>query len=370
MIAVRPKKIRSERPQSLVSLNSALGNRGMSLLNEHGKVLSWNTISEKMTGYSARDIVGRNYSILFTRESNRRRESEKALRIAEREDRVIEEGIRIRKNGSRICVRSFLTLVSDVAKDKKIFIITMQDITADKARESKRDEYIGLASHELRNPLATLSLYSELLSLNLGQDRDKKNLAMLRDMQSQTARLVTLVDDLLIVNKIEGGTLVLHKEAFPINQLLKDTVRNFQVLTHTHTIHVKGTRRYVVHADKSRIAQVIINLLTNAVKYSPYAHTVNVHIKRVRGKCEISVQDFGHGISKKDQARIFKRFFRTKQAEIDDSKGSGLGLYISKEIIKHHRERLWLESAQGKGTTFFFTLTLSPSATIRSTTSS
>jgi signal transduction histidine kinase len=113
-----------------------------------------------------------------------------------------------------------------------------------------------------------------------------------------------------------------------------------------------------VRADKDRIAQVFINLVTNAVKYSPQARKVHVKIGIFRRKCIISIQDFGFGIAQKDRSSIFTRYFRTDDAKAGNIAGSGLGLYISKEIIKKHRERLWMKSVRGKGTTFFFTLPL------------
>lgn len=233
-----------------------------------------------------------------------------------------------------------------------------RDVTRERALEQKREEYIGIASHELKNPITTLSLYSELLAGRLQLDSDKENLQMLRDIQGQAARLATLLDDLLIVNKVEGDTLMLRKESFDPNSFFTKIIRDFQQGTRTHKIICIGKFQREVWADKGRIAQVFINLLTNAVKYSPRANKVIVRIGREGAKCAISIQDFGSGIAKKDQQHIFTRFFRTDDTEAGNVAGSGLGLYISKEILKKHRERLWLKSVEGKGTTFFFTLSL------------
>ena len=182
---------------------------------------------------------------------------------------------------------------------------------------------------------------------------------MLRDMQGQTSRLVTLVDDLLTVNKIDGGgTLELHLETFDPNIFLKKLVRDFQSSTRTHKIIFTGTVSHEVRADKARIAQVVINLLANAVKYSPRANKVLIHIARDRNKCVISVQDFGSGIAKKDQRDIFTRYFRADDAHTGNVAGAGLGLYISKAVIKAHHQRLLVKSIEGHGATLSFTLSL------------
>ena len=238
------------------------------------------------------------------------------------------------------------------------FVLITRDITEGRALEQKREEHIGIASHELKNPITTLSLYSELLAKRLELERDKKNLHMLRDIQSQATRLTTLVDDLLIVGKIESGKLELHKTEFKPVPLIKKIIREFQSHTPTHRIIFSGSCARSVRADSDRVAQVVINLIANAVKYSPPARKVQVELRARRGKCIISVQDLGTGIEKRDQRNIFARYFRASDAEAGNIAGSGLGLYIAKAIVKKHRERLWLKSMQGKGSKFFFTLSL------------
>ena len=141
--------------------------------------------------------------------------------------------------------------------------------------------------------------------------------------------------------------------------LARRVVTDFRKSVTTHVITVTGTCSRDVRADKSRIAQILINLVSNAVKYSPQAKRVVVHLRARNGKCEVSVQDFGAGIAKSEHRDIFTRFFRSKDAESGDVVGTGLGLYIAKSIIKKHRERIWLKSRSGKGSTFFFTVPLS-----------
>lgn len=328
------------------------------MLDRVGHIITWSKIAEKLTGYAPQEVIGKLYSIVFTEGDVGRNVFKKALEIAARKGRFITEGVRVKKDGSHFWARSIITLVKGRERDGVFFAVITQDITHERLVQQKRDEYIGIASHELKNPIATLSLYSELLAKRLELDRNKESLHMLHDIQSQTARLVTLINDLLTVSKIEGRKLELHKEAFNPNGFVKKIVRDMQNTTRTHKIICKGGVAREVRADKDRITQVLINLITNAIKYSSNGGKVHVGVESKKNKCVISVQDFGPGIEKKYQRQIFSRFFRTNEAEAGNAAGLGLGLYISKEIIKRHHEKLWVKSVVGKGTTFCFTLPL------------
>jgi PAS domain S-box-containing protein len=327
------------------------------MLDAAGRIVGWNISAQRMTGYSADEVIGKNYSTFGSKEERRKRVLKRALVIAEKKGSYTAEGIQVRKDGSYFWARSIITSVRTNGRDVKFFVVITRDISQERVAVQKKDEYIGIASHELRNPIQTLSLYSELLGQRLQLDDDKKNLEMLRGIQDQATRLVELLDDLLIVSKIEGGVMVLNIGKFDINLLINHILKGFQRSTGAHKIVFKGRLNGEVLADKNRITQVIINLLTNAVKYSPHADKVTVRVKRLAKKCIVSVQDFGSGISKKDQRQIFTRFFRAEDVGSSSITGVGLGLYISKEILKRHRQRIWLRSSP-RGTTFYFTLSM------------
>ena len=326
------------------------------MLDPGGRIIGWNMSAERMTGYGSKEVMGKNYSIFISKEEVRRKLFKRALVTAGKKGQFTAEGIRVRKDGSHFWAQSLITPMKESDGSIKFFVLITKDITHERALEQKREEYMGIASHELKNPITTLSLYSELLAKRLALDSDKKNLQMLRDIQGQAARLIGLVDDLLVVSKIDGEKLELHKEAFNPSVFVKKIIRDFQNSSPTHKIVCRGTLSRDVRADKGRIAQVLINLLSNAVKYSPHGDKVIVRIGRLNNKCAISVQDFGPGIAKSDQREIFTRFFRADDAVSGNIGGSGLGLYISKEIIKKHKERLWVKSVMGKGTIFSFTI--------------
>jgi PAS domain S-box-containing protein len=328
------------------------------MLDTAGTVLTWNMSAERLLGYPSDEVLGRDYALLFPLDEAQNGIPRRAITTTMRTGRFIAEGARQRKDGTLFWGRSFFTRVRETRSHPAFIVLITHDISAGRALEQKRDEYIGIASHELKTPITTLSLYSELLAKRLLLGHDKQNLRMMRDIQGQAARLVALVDDLLIVTKIESGSLMLHKESFDIQTLIRRVLQDLRGTTSKHTVTLKGTAKLLVNADKSRIAQVVSNLLTNAVRYSPHGSTIVIRTRREDGSCIVSIQDHGQGILKSHQRDIFTRFYRTDSAQASHPAGSGLGLYISKQIIKKHGERLWVASSPGSGSTFSFTLSL------------
>ncbi len=236
------------------------------------------------------------------------------------------------------------------------------DITERKKEEQKKDEFISMASHELKTPLTTLKGYVQLLERRL-QDRFQENNKFVNKMDDQLHKLNELVSDLLNVSKIHAGQLTLNKANFDLNQLLIEIIEDTQSLSPSHTIHFENpTENIFVEADRFRISQVITNFLTNAVKYSPNASNIKVYIQKEKNNAKVMVQDFGIGISEEKSKKIFEKYFRVEE-ERDVEHSLGLGLYISSEIIKRHEGAIGVESVIGKGSTFYFTLPLLENST-------
>jgi len=201
-------------------------------------------------------------------------------------------------------------------------------------------------------------MYAQVLQKRLANSQDKNTLYLLQDINNQADRLTNLINDLLNVNKLTSGSFMLHKRIFDVNALIEKLVTDFNHINTTHAIIKKGTITESIIGDENRIEQVITNLLTNAIKYSPKGSKVIVHTALDKNKENvlISVQDFGFGINKKDQGKIFERFYRTKDKDEGEITGFGLGLYITKEIVSRHNGRIWVESKKGKGSTFYVSL--------------
>lgn len=235
-------------------------------------------------------------------------------------------------------------------------LLAMEDITARKQLEKQKDDFIGIISHELKTPLTTIRLYSQVLEKYLGATKDRKALSYLLRMKSQIERLTQLMASFTNVYKIQNGKLELEKRSFDIDELIGEVVADFQFTTKSHAIKHKTGIKTVVCADYERITQVLVNLISNAVKYSPGAKKVIVTLRQDETKVIVSVQDFGLGIGRAEQAKVFDRFYRVRGKRDKNIPGLGLGLYISSEIIKRHKGKIWVESVEGKGSTFYFSL--------------
>ena len=167
---------------------------------------------------------------------------------------------------------------------------------------------------------------------------------------------MNLINDLLDITKIEIGKISYQKEIFDFDDLIKDVVIHQKVITPNRKISLTGQTKKVIYADKYRIRQVVVNLLTNALKYSPDTKRVTLRLKSKRDSVLLSIKDFGLGIPRDELKLIFNRYYRTKSVEKKRSEGLGLGLFISNQIVKFHQGKLWVESIVGKGSTFFVSL--------------
>ncbi|MDB4918431.1 PAS domain S-box protein [Mucilaginibacter sp.] len=217
---------------------------------------------------------------------------------------------------------------------------------------AKKDEFIGLASHELKTPITSLSGYLQIINHRL--PADDANKAFIEKALSQINKLTSLIADLLDISKIETGQLPFTFTVFDLLQLVHEVIEAMQYSTKTHRLVLNtNLDELLVTADRQRMEQVIINLFSNAIKYSPGASLVNISVSVADNKALVSVQDFGLGITHEQQERIFTRFYRVEDLGAGIS-GLGIGLFISKEIIKRHNGRIWVESGQGKGSVFFF----------------
>ncbi len=263
-------------------------------------------------------------------------------------------------------------------RDEKGSIIrwfgTCTDIHEQKELQRHRDEFLGIASHELKTPVTSIKAYTQVLERSFRRRGDEKAADQLGKMDAQINRLNRLIADLLDVTKIQSGRLQFNEEDFDFNPLVGEVAEEVQRTTEQHTIEMKLGPEVRLHGDRERIGQVVANLLTNAIKYSPQADRVVVSSQAGQGEISLSIQDFGIGISQEKQPRVFEQFFRVSGTKENTFPGLGLGLYIASEIIKRQGGRIWLASEEGEGSTFSFALPLpggkdwkAPSGKTRST---
>ena len=234
---------------------------------------------------------------------------------------------------------------------------TNTDIDDQKRLERQKDDFIAIVSHELKTPVTSIKAFNQVLQNRFIRAGDEKSAVLLGKMDAQINKLTSLITDLLDVTKIEEGQLQFNENFFSFDQLVDEVVEEIQRSVNKHTIEKQGATTKTIYGDKDRIEQVIINFLTNAIKYSPHASKIIVKSFFEHDRVTLCVQDFGIGIPEEKQQQVFERFYRVSGNETVP--GIGLGLYISAEIIRRQRGTIWVESEQGKGATFCFSLPVS-----------
>ncbi|SDD27269.1 PAS domain S-box-containing protein [Mucilaginibacter pineti] len=233
---------------------------------------------------------------------------------------------------------------------------TNTDIDEQKQLQRQKDDFLGIASHELKTPVTSIKAYAQVLGAMLTKEGEHKKAQMVLRMDAQVNRLTNLIGDLLDVTKINSGRLQFNKVWFDFNQVIKETMDDLKHTTQKHTLIEKFTETGKIYSDKDRISQVITNLITNAIKYSPHTDKIIVSTRLEGHEAIVCVQDFGIGIPEDKKDKVFEQFYRVSGNKQHTFPGLGLGLYISSEIVKREGGRMWVNSIEGKGATFCFAL--------------
>lgn len=245
-----------------------------------------------------------------------------------------------------------------VGNPAEMILLAFEDITEKKQMEQFKNAFIGVAGHELRAPVTSIKGYAQLLQRHAQEEADGMAISSLKKIDGQANKLTELINHLLDISRIQSGKLQLDRTRFDMNVLAAGVIADVMTHTRTHRIVCRGKVDQDVYGDKFRIGQVLTNLLTNAIKYSPEANKIVVKFGHDRNKthARITVQDFGIGISEEEQADLFKAFYRAKSGKNRNIPGIGLGLHIAAEIVRAHGGKLLVDSKPGKGSSFHFTI--------------
>jgi PAS domain S-box-containing protein len=235
----------------------------------------------------------------------------------------------------------------------QLWVGTSTDIHEQKENEQRKDEFLSIASHELKTPLTSIKAFNQLMQ----RTRDEERLSGFIDKSAEHIyRLERLINDLLDVTKINAGKMNYAMEPFMFSQLLRDSIANMQYNA-THELLLESAPDISFTGDRLRLEQVMNNFLTNAAKYSPDGTRILVNSRADADGIIVSVQDFGIGIAPENLDKLFDRYYRVDNTAMR-FEGLGLGLFISSEILKRHQGSFWIESELGKGSTFYFRLPL------------
>ncbi len=228
----------------------------------------------------------------------------------------------------------------------------MREITRQKQLERQKDDFIGIASHELRTPVTSIKAYTDVLYNIFSESSDDKAATLVSRLDGQVDRLTNLIKDLLDTSRISEGKLMLQKKTFDLSRLIRETTEMMQYTTKKHRLEISMEALPLIFADEERVGQVLTNLLSNAIKYAPDSEQIDITASIDANEVLICVKDTGTGLSEAVQEKVFERFYRSAEATHSTYPGLGLGLYISTEIAKQHGGSLTVISKSGEGALF------------------
>ncbi len=323
-------------------------------LNKEGLIEGWNGGAQRIFEYKPEEIIGKPGAIIFTPEDRAADVPEKEMKTAREEGRAPDERWHIRSDGSRFYLSGVMRPIYN--PELTGYVKVARDMTEQKLLEQQKDDFIGIASHELKTPITSIKAYTEMLREMYGEANEGKGAEMLIKLDEQVDRLIELMRSLLNTTVLSAGRILLSTERFNISELINQQVSDLKPTIKNHVIKLVLEEDLFVTADKRRIGEVITNLVSNAIKYSPNGRDIIITSKKINTEVEVCIKDYGIGVPEDMKDKIFERFFRVPTTQIDTFPGLGLGLYISATIVQMHKGKIWVNSKLNKGALFCFTL--------------
>jgi PAS domain S-box-containing protein len=345
------------------------------MLDPAGRVASWNLGAQGIKGYQESEIIGQPFSVFYTPEDIAANKPSEELRIAAAKGRTEDEGWRVRKDGSRFWANVVITALRDEQGQLRGFAKITRDITGrreteealvrakEEAERSNRfkDQFLSTMSHELRTPLNAVLGFSELLVEERYGPLNDRQRRYLNHIHVGGSHLLRLINDILDLSKIEAGRLQLAIENVPVKSSFAEVVDTLRPLAEkkSQTLACSPSTALSVRADATRFKQILMNLLGNAIKFTPEAGKIELRARDLGELIRVEVSDSGPGIPAEEQQKIFEAFHRLQQSE-KSSEGTGLGLAITRRLVELQGGQLGVESEPGSGSCFYFTLPLVP----------
>lgn len=317
------------------------------------KVVYINSAIEVITGYDHKKFIGNKISEMEGTSQINTRDIEKHISdvLKTGKSKITEFTFEL-PTGKKYYQARLEPEFFDNDKSPQSVLLIARDITLAKEEQLRYDHFLGFASHELKTPLASIKGFAELLHRRLAKEGLEQHLSYVARIDQNIDMMTRLINDLLDVTRIRSGKLEFYDKFFDFDSLCAEVKDQLSKAKTTHKIIKKGKVGLSMLADPIRIKQVLNNILTNAVKFSPEADKVIMTLSKSVKSVSISVQDFGEGMSREDRGKIFQAFYQSPAARAKASRGLGLGLYLSHVIVHHYGGHIKVDTVLGKGSVF------------------
>jgi PAS domain S-box-containing protein len=357
----RESTMKNEKQETEIILQSL--SDGVVVLNQENKIMVFNKAAERLSGFGFDQVKGKSVDEVLHFYENMEiipyatYNDQSEIMVRKLKEKGISMG---NSKGEKMTVS--LTIAPVIFEDqRKGSIITFHDVSKESELEEMKLDFVSMAAHELRTPLTAIRGYADLIQMQNAEDLDDTGKELINRLQISSANLGNLIDNLLSVSRIERNMFSVDVKPVDLTKTIGGVVDNLRQTAETKQqkiIFNKPNELPVVIADAFRISQVLANLVANAINYTQESGTITVTVEKIEGFLEVSVTDNGPGIPAEALKKLFTKFFRVSGALEQGSKGTGLGLFISKSIINMHNGKIWVESEIGKGSKFIFTLPL------------
>lgn len=259
-------------------------------------------------------------------------------------------------DGEVIWLHSLGKMSQDQDGEHTIFSGVVMEITEQKQDEQRKNDFIGMVSHELKTPLSSMKGYLQMLQGNANKSGDTFTANALDKANNQVRKMTSMINGFLNVSRLESGKILVEKTSFNFIELIQQVIEETLLIQSSHQLQFLPCEDIIIEADRDKIGTVVSNLLSNAIKYSPNSKSVEISCKLIGNQVQISVKDEGIGIGPKDIGKLFDRYYRVENQQSPTISGFGIGLYLCDEIIQRHNGRIWAKSEAGVGSTFHFSL--------------
>ena len=357
------------------------------MLDPEGRVASWNAGAERLKGYKPDEIIGQNFERFYTAEDVRTGKPGEELARALRDGRVEDEGWRVRKDGTRFWANVIITPLFAADGGLRGYGKITRDLTQRKSEEDAlrgvlerereasvrlreldhmKNDFVAIVAHDLRSPTTVVAGFADLLLSGWNTLDDGRKRDFVERISRNTKALSALVEDVLDVARIDAGELHFARDPFDLVETVRQAIGEATPGDMGDRVRLQvapGVDLPQAYADERRTWQVLVNLLANALKYSPASEPVEIRVGLASdagdgsaGLLQVSVIDHGPGIPESEQAKVFDRFYQSRRGADQQRGGSGLGLFIAKSFVESQGGTIWVDSVEGEGATLSFTL--------------
>ena len=332
---------------------------GVIATDRRGKVITINEMALSLLNTTSEQAIGQSILTLLDLE-----EEYTLRKLLETPEEILIDRSKSDSEEDRMTLRSDFAMIRRESGFISGLVVVIHDVTEQEKTAEERRQFVSNVSHELRTPLTSVRSYLEALEEGAWEDKTVAP-EFIHVTLGETDRMIRMINDLLNLSRMDSGAQQMDLELVNFNELVDYILDRFDMMVNNQEKNYRIVREFTerdlwVEIDTDKIMQVIDNIMNNAIKYSPDGGKIEVHLMETHNNVVLSISDEGLGIPKKDLEKVFERFYRVDKARARQQGGTGLGLAISKEVMKAHQGQIWVESVEGKGSTFYISLPYEP----------